>query len=93
MESEKSRNRLGITAVDGGSQVFIEGSDTDIMFNLALLTAAVCDELDITVEGWAGILPAAVQMSCGCIRQSIMIQARGKKQNHENGADGKAPAD
>ncbi len=61
---ENSRpNRLSIdtNTKTGESSVAIAGTIPQLLFNLVVLTAAVCDETGIPPEAWGAMLPEVIK--------------------------------
>lgn len=56
-------NRLSIDtdAKTGESHATIAGTIPQILFNLTVLTASVCDETGITPEMWGAMLPGVIK--------------------------------
>ena len=68
-------NRLSIDtdAKTGESHATIAGTIPQILFNLTVLTASVCDETGITPEMWGAMLPGVIKAYKGGVLKGAVV--------------------
>ena len=68
-------NRLSIDtdAKTGKSELAIAGAIPQLLFNLTVLTAAVCDETGIPSEAWGAMLPGVIKAYKGGILKGAVV--------------------
>ena len=76
-------NRLSIDtdAKTGESHATIAGTIPQILFNLTVLTASVCDETGITPEMWGTMLPGVIKAYKGGVLKGAICYDLSRIQN------------
>ena len=76
-------NRLSIDtdAKTGESSVAIAGTIPQLLFNLVVLTAAVCDETGIPPEAWGAMLPEVIKAYKGGVLKGAICYDLSRIQN------------